>query len=250
MATVAGIIDEEVARFDALAGEWWDPHGPMAPLHRINPVRIRWLRTVVASHFQRSQAGDAGPLTGLSVLDIGCGAGLLAEPLSRLGAEVTGVDPAPTSIDIARRHAQATGAQVSYRCAAVEDLVAEGARFDVVMAMEVIEHVSDVGGFVASAASLVKPGGLFTVSTLNRTLKSFALAIVGAEYVLGWLPPGTHRWEQFVTPDELSSALDAARFRSKLRQGMIYNPLRNSWALSADTSVNYFVAAEPVPATT
>ena len=243
MAAVAGLIEEEVARFDAMAGEWWDPSGPMAALHRINPLRLAWMQRTIAAHFRRTPQGDAGPLEGLTLLDIGCGAGLVAEPLSRLGAEVTGLDPAPTSIEIARRHAEATGARLVYRCASVEDLAAEGATFDVVTAMEVIEHVSDVAGFVATAASLVKPGGLFLLSTLNRTLKSFALAIVGAEYVLRWVPQGTHRWEQFVTPEELAAALRAAGFEAKIRQGMSYDPLRRAWALSQDTSVNYFVAA-------
>jgi len=247
MAAVAGLIEEEVARFDAMAGEWWDPSGPMAALHRINPVRLGWLQRVIGAHFRRTPQGDAGPLDGLCLLDIGCGAGLLAEPLSRMGAEVTGIDPAPSSIEIARRHAEATGARLAYRCASAEDLAAEGAKFDVVLAMEVIEHVGDVAGFVGAAAALVKPGGLLAMSTLNRTLKSFALAIVGAEYVLRWVPQGTHRWEQFVTPDEASAALRAAGFETKVLQGMTYQPLRGAWTLSADTSVNYFIAAQARP---
>jgi 2-polyprenyl-6-hydroxyphenyl methylase/3-demethylubiquinone-9 3-methyltransferase len=236
----AGVIDEEVARFDALGEDWWDPAGPMAPLHRINPVRIAWLRDVIARHF-RAQGPD--PLEGLTVLDIGCGAGLLAEPLSRMGAVVTGLDPAPATIGIARAHAEATGAELSYRVGTVADLAREGARFDVVLAMEVVEHVEDVSAFVGVAASLARPGGLFALSTLNRTLKSFALAIVGAEYVLRWLPAGTHRWEQFVTPDELAGALRVAGLRVKQRQGLSYDPLRSEWKLSDDMAVNYFLAA-------
>jgi 2-polyprenyl-6-hydroxyphenyl methylase/3-demethylubiquinone-9 3-methyltransferase len=241
-AAASNVVPEEVARFDALGDDWWDPEGPMAPLHRINPARIAWLRDTIAAHFRRPGA-DAPPLAGLTLLDIGCGAGLLSEPLSRLGAEVVGLDPAPTSIAIARAHAEATGARPSYRAGTVEDLANEGARFDVVLAMEVVEHVADVPAFVAAASSLVKPGGLIALSTLNRTLKSFALAIVGAEYVLRWLAPGTHRWEQFVTPDELASALRAAGLRETQRRGLRYDPLRGEWRLSRDLGVNYFIAA-------
>jgi 2-polyprenyl-6-hydroxyphenyl methylase/3-demethylubiquinone-9 3-methyltransferase len=235
----ASVIGEEVARFDALGDDWWDPSGPMAPLHRINPIRIAWLRDTIARHFARQ--GD--PLEDLQVLDIGCGAGLLAEPLARMGAIVTGLDPAPASIRIARAHAEATGAELTYREGTVEDLGREGAKFDVVLAMEVVEHVHDMAAFVAQAASLVKPGGLFALSTLNRTLKSFALAIVDAEYVLRWLPAGTHHWEQFVTPMELTAALRAAGMRVKTKKGMVYDPLRRTWKLSDDMDVNYFLAA-------
>ncbi len=238
------VIAEEVRRFDALGDGWWDPDGPMAPLHRLNPTRIAWLRDTIAAHFRRSGGGGEPPLAGLSLLDIGCGAGLIAEPLSRLGAEVVGLDPAPTSIAIARAHAEATGAEPTYRVGTVEDLANEGRRFDVVLAMEVVEHVADVPAFVAAAASLIKPGGLIALSTLNRTLKSFALAILGAEYVLRWLAPGTHHWEQFVTPDELAAALRAAGLKVTRRRGASYDPLRGQWRLSRDLGVNYFMAAE------
>ncbi len=183
----ASIRQDEVARFDALAEDWWDPSGPMAPLHKINPVRIGWLVDTLARRFR--SPGPA-PLEGLRILDIGCGAGLLAEPLSRLGARVTGLDPAPSAIAAAQAHAEATGAELTYRAGTVEDLAAEGQTFDAVLAMEVVEHVEDVSGFVATAASLVAPGGVLCLSTLNRTARSFALAIVGAEYVLRWLPEG------------------------------------------------------------
>jgi 2-polyprenyl-6-hydroxyphenyl methylase/3-demethylubiquinone-9 3-methyltransferase len=243
MSASASVISEEVRRFDDMAAEWWDPKGPMAPLHRINPIRLRWLRDRIASHFGRTPKGQEGPLDGLELLDIGCGAGLLSEPLSRIGAEVTGLDPAPTSIEIARAHAEATGAPASYRQGTVEDLASEGAKFDVVLAMEVVEHVHDMPAFVAKAALLVKPGGMMALSTLNRTAKSFALAIVGAEYVLRWLPPGTHHWEQFVTPDELEAALRDAGLTKPRRQGLVFDPLRRNWRLSEDCSVNYFMTA-------
>jgi 2-polyprenyl-6-hydroxyphenyl methylase/3-demethylubiquinone-9 3-methyltransferase len=242
MAADRSVIAEEVARFDALGDEWWDPEGPMAPLHRLGPARIEWLRDTIAAHFRRSGAG-ALPLAGLRLLDIGCGGGLLSEPLSRLGAEVVGLDPAPASIAVARAHAEATDARPSYRVGTVEDLAREGETFDAALAMEVVEHVADVRAFVAAAASLVRPGGLIALSTLNRTLKSFALAIVGAEYVLRWLAPGTHRWEQFVSPDELAAALRAAGLRETQRRGLSYDPLRGEWRLSRDLGVNYFMAA-------
>ncbi len=244
MAAASSVISEEVARFDALGDDWWDPAGPMAPLHRINPARVEWLRDTIAGHFRHSGGGDEPPLEGLTLLDIGCGAGLLSEPLSRLGADVTGLDPAPSLIEIARAHAEATGAKPTYRVGTAEDLAREGRQFDVVAAMEVVEHVADVPAFVAVAASLIKPGGLIALATLNRTLKSFALAIVGAEYVLRWLAPDTHHWEQFVTPDELARALRAAGLEVTQRRGLSYDPLRGDWRLSRDLAVNYFMAAE------
>jgi 2-polyprenyl-6-hydroxyphenyl methylase / 3-demethylubiquinone-9 3-methyltransferase len=233
----------DVARFEAFGDDWWDPAGPMRPLHQINPLRIAWLRDLLVRHFKTSPPPDEPPLSGLTILDIGCGAGLLAEPLSRLGAEVTGLDPAPGNIEAARRHAEETGAKLSYRAATLEQLADEGASFDVVLAMEVVEHVRDPKRFVERACSLARPGGLFAASTLNRTLKSFALAIVGAEYILRWLPAGTHRWEQFVTPEELSGALRGAGFRETARAGIVYDPLRRLWRISRDTGVNYMIAA-------
>jgi len=236
------LIAEEVERFDALGDRWWDADGPMAPLHRLNPVRVGWARDVIVRHF-KLEAPEGAPLAGVDLIDIGCGAGLFAEPLARLGAEVIGVDPAAAAIDVARRHAEETGAKLAYRAATVEELGAEERLFDVVSAMEVIEHVADPKSFVAAAASLVKPGGLFLASTLNRTLKSFALAIVGAEYVLRWLEPGTHRWEQFVTPIELTAAARAAGLTRVSVRGVVYDPLRGAWRLSPDLGVNYLFAA-------
>jgi 2-polyprenyl-6-hydroxyphenyl methylase / 3-demethylubiquinone-9 3-methyltransferase len=233
----------DVARFEAFGDDWWDPAGPMRPLHQINPLRIAWLRDLLVRHFKRSPEPNEPPLVGLTILDIGCGAGLLAEPLSRLGAQVTGLDPAIGNIETARRHAEETGATLVYRAATLEQLAEEGASFDVVLAMEVVEHVRDPRRFVETACSLVRPDGLFAASTLNRTLRSFALAIVGAEYILRWLPAGTHRWEQFVTPEELSGALRGAGFREAARAGIVYDPLRRLWRISRDTGVNYMIAA-------
>jgi 2-polyprenyl-6-hydroxyphenyl methylase/3-demethylubiquinone-9 3-methyltransferase len=174
----------DVARFEAIGDDWWDPAGSMRALHQINPLRIAWLRDLIATHFKTLTRSNEAPLAGLAILDIGCGAGLLAEPLARLGADVTGLDPAPGNIEVARRHAEETGARLTYRAATLEQLALERPSYDVVLAMEVVEHVKNMPRFVAAACSLVRPGGLFAASTLNRTLKSFALAIVGAEYVL------------------------------------------------------------------
>jgi 2-polyprenyl-6-hydroxyphenyl methylase / 3-demethylubiquinone-9 3-methyltransferase len=234
----------DVARFEAIGEDWWDPSGSMRALHQINPLRIAWLRDLMAKHFNAVLQDDELPLARLSILDIGCGGGLLSEPLARLGAKVTGLDPAPGNIEVARGHAAETGADLSYRAATLEQIARESPSFDVVLAMEVVEHVRDMRGFVRTACSLVRPGGLFAASTLNRTLKSFALAIVGAEYVLRWLPQGTHRWEQFVTPQELGDAFRSAGLAEIARTGIVYDPLRAAWRASRDTGVNYMIAAK------
>lgn len=232
----------EVARFDALARQWWDEKGPMRPLHTINPVRLGFLKQRICEHFGRDErALDA--LKGLNILDIGCGGGILTEPLARMGANVTGVEPAPENIAVAGRHAAEQGLDITYINGLAEDLVAERRTFDVVLAMEVVEHVPDVPGFVSVAASLLRPGGMFGGSTLNRTLRSFALAIVGAEYVLRWLPVGTHRWDKFVTPEEFADALRGAGLIPQPLEGLVYNPLGDQWKLSRDTAVNYFITA-------
>jgi 2-polyprenyl-6-hydroxyphenyl methylase / 3-demethylubiquinone-9 3-methyltransferase len=242
--TAASTIDEdEVARFSRLAGQWWDERGPMAALHKFNPVRLAYIRDRAAEHFGRDP-NNLGSLADLRFLDIGCGGGILCEPLARLGAAVVGADPAAKNIAVARAHAAGAGLTIDYRATTAEALAEAGERFDVVLAMEVVEHVTDVGIFIAQAAAMVKPGGLLFVATLNRTAKSFALAIVGAEYILRWLPRGTHRWDKFVTPDELEGAIEQGGLRITGETGVIYNLLADRWQQSRDTDVNYMVVAE------
>ena len=233
----------EVERFSRLAADWWDPRGPMAPLHKFNPVRLGYIRDQAAMHFQRD-ARRLDCLQGLRILDIGCGAGLLCEPLARIGAAVVGADPAAKNIEIAKLHAAEAGVTVDYRVTTAEALADAGERFDIVLAMEVVEHVTDVKLFVRRCAEMVKPGGLMIAATLNRTLKAFALAIVGAEYVLRWLPRGTHQWDKFVTPKELESAMQAGRLNRIGESGVIYNLLADRWQLSSDMDVNYLITAE------
>jgi 2-polyprenyl-6-hydroxyphenyl methylase/3-demethylubiquinone-9 3-methyltransferase len=215
----------------------------MAPLHKFNPVRLGYIRDQAASHFGRDRK-RLDCFKELRVLDIGCGGGILCEPLARLGAIVTGVDPSEANIEAARLHASQADLMINYVCGAAEDLVSASPRFDIVLAMEVVEHVADVNLFIRSCAALVKPGGLMIVATISRTMKSFALAIVGAEYILRWLPRGTHQWSKFLTPNELEIAIEQSGLRVIDERGMIYNPLRDSWLLSTDTDVNYIVTAE------
>jgi len=233
---------EEVARFAKLGGEWWDPHGPFKPLHRINPVRLTYLRDQLCAHFGRDPK-QGKSLEGLSLLDIGCGGGLVCEPLARLGAKVTGIDPGAESIDAAKAHAAAGGLAIDYQAATAEELAARGQSYDAVLLLEVVEHVPDVPALLKAIAPLVRPGGLMILSTLNRTLKAYALAIVGAEYILRWLPIGTHQWERFVTPGELRSALAGAGLMLTDTTGMIYDPFADEWRLGRDTDVNYFATA-------
>jgi 2-polyprenyl-6-hydroxyphenyl methylase / 3-demethylubiquinone-9 3-methyltransferase len=237
------VDQDEVARFSRLAGTWWDPRGPMAALHKFNPVRLAYIRDHAAMRFGRDPR-SLESLAGLRFLDIGCGAGILAEPLARLGAAVVGADPSAENIAAAKAHAARSGLGVDYRATTAETLAAAGERFDVVLAMEVVEHVTDVGAFIGHAAAMVKPGGLLFVATLNRTAKSFALAIVGAEYILRWLPRGTHRWDKFVTPDELETAIEATGLRIADETGVIYNLLADRWQLGRDMDVNYMLVAE------
>lgn len=241
-AMSGSVLPGEVDKFDRLARDWWDPAGPMRPLHRINPVRLAFIREEACGHFGRD-VRTPFPLEGLDVLDVGCGAGLLSEPLARLGGSVSGLDPAPGMIEAARLHAEESGLPIAYRADAVETLAAEGARFDVVVAMEVVEHVADVPAFVGSCGEVLKPGGLLLLATINRTLRSFALAIVGAEYVLRWLPKGTHDWDRFVTPGELGHAVEKAGLADYRTRGMVFHPLDDAWRLSRDTAVNYLASA-------
>ena len=232
----------EVTRFAELASEWWDPHGKFRPLHKIGPARLTFVRDEIMSHFGL-QSGPARALRGLSILDIGCGGGLICEPLARLGGNVTGLDPALASIKAARQHAEGQGLEITYRSGLAEELVEEGTQFDVVLCLEVVEHVPDVDAFVQTCAHLVRPGGMMVLSTINRTIKAYALAIVGAEYVLRWLPVGTHQWERFVTPDELRGFVQNAGLKAGDARGIVYNPLADRWSLGRDTDVNYMTAA-------
>jgi 2-polyprenyl-6-hydroxyphenyl methylase/3-demethylubiquinone-9 3-methyltransferase len=233
----------EVERFSRMAADWWNPRGVMAPLHKLNPVRLGYIRDKVAARFARDPK-KLDCLRDLRMLDIGCGAGILSEPLARLGAQMVGADPSEDNIAVARAHAEDSGVAVDYRATTAEALGEAGERFDVVLAMEVVEHVTDVKEFVTTCSSMVKPGGLMIAATLNRTLKSFALAIVGAEYVLRWLPRGTHQWDKFVTPNELELAFEGAGLQITGERGVIYNPFSDRWQLSPDMDVNYMLVGE------
>jgi 2-polyprenyl-6-hydroxyphenyl methylase / 3-demethylubiquinone-9 3-methyltransferase len=232
----------EVARFSQLSEEWWDPQGRMAPLHKINPLRLGWIRDTACRKFNRNPR-SLKSLDRLRILDIGCGAGLLSEPLARLGAQVIGIDPSDSNIAAAKVHAARSNVLIDYRATTVEEM-GNLERFDIVLAMEVVEHVTDVGLFLQRCAALMKPQGVMVVSTLNRTLKSFALAIVGAEYVLRWLPRGTHQWSKFVTPAELAQHLHKSRLEIAEQTGVVYTPFADRWSLSSDMDVNYMVTAE------
>lgn len=233
----------EVERFSAMAAEWWDPNGKFRPLHKFNPVRLAYIRDQVAERFGRDPRA-AKPFEGLRILDIGCGGGLLCEPLARLGASVVGADASETNIEVAKLHAAESGVTIDYRATTAEALADAGEQFDVILNMEVVEHVADVDFFVARCAEMVKPGGVMFVATINRTLKALGLAIVGAEYVLRWLPRGTHQYGKLVRPDELERALANGGMRVTDRTGVTYNPLADRWQRSKDIDVNYMVLAE------
>ena len=233
----------EIAKFERMAAEWWDVDGKFRPLHRFNPVRLAYVRDVAAEHFGRDPKSGK-PLSNLRLLDIGCGGGLLAEPMARLGADTVGIDPSATNVGVAQRHAALSDLTVDYRTIAAEALAEAGECFDVVLAMEVVEHVADVEAFIGACAALTKPGGLLIVATINRTAKAFALAIFGAEYVLRWLPRGTHDYAKLVRPVELEAAMTASGLSIVGRTGVRYNPLTDRWSRAADMDVNYMVAAE------
>jgi 2-polyprenyl-6-hydroxyphenyl methylase/3-demethylubiquinone-9 3-methyltransferase len=242
--TIAGgtVDAAEVAHFARIADEWWDPKGPMMPLHRLMPTRMAYIRERLAGHF--GKAADAPKaLSGLRILDIGCGGGLVGEALVRMGADVVGIDPAEENVRAARLHAEEAGLAVDYRATTAEALAASGARFDAVLALEVVEHVADVGLFVKSSAALVRDGGMAIFSTINRTPLAYALMIVGVEYVLRWLPRGTHHYRKFVTPEELTAAFRAAGMEVDHTAGVRYNPVNEVFRLTRDLSVNYFASA-------
>ena len=238
----SSINPDEVAKFAAMAAQWWDPTGPFKPLHKFNPVRLAYLRRKIDAHFGLSEEA-ALPFKDLRLLDIGCGGGLLAEPMARLGATVTGIDATAKNIAVASVHAEQSDLDIAYRCATAEQLVAEGAQFDVVLTMEVVEHVADPGPFIADCSRLLAPGGICFAATLNRTAKSFAMAIVGAEYVLRWLPRGTHSWSKFVKPSELARWFRESGLDLEELSGVGYNPLSDSFALTRDVGVNYMMVA-------
>ena len=235
---------DEVTRFARLSNEWWDERGPFRHLHRINPVRLTYIRDQLCGRFGRD-AKQTASLAGLSVLDVGCGGGLVCEPLARLGASVMGIDPAAENIEAAKAHASAGGLHIDYQVATAEEVAARGQNYDAVLLLEVVEHVPDVSAFLKTAAPMVKSGGgAMILSTLNRTLKAYAFAIIGAEFILHWLPVGTHQWQRFVRPEELASALSAAGLSLTGTDGLIYDPLADEWRLGSDTDVNYFATAE------
>jgi len=243
-AEAAASLDaQEIAKFSAIAEAWWDSEGSFRPLHRLNPTRLRFIRDHCLARFGGDAARPA-PLQGLKILDIGCGGGLLSEPLTRLGAQVTGIDPSERNITVAALHAKESGLKIDYRATSAESLAESGARFDVVLAMEVLEHVADVPGLIAAAGSMLRDGGMLFGATLNRTPKSFAFAIVGAEYLLRWLPRGTHDWRRFLKPSELAAALRQAGLRLEDITGVVYNPVDGSWrADPKDLDVNYMLMA-------
>ncbi len=233
----------EIAKFEAMAAEWWDPNGKFKPLHMLNPCRLDYITSQIAGEFDRDLANSA-PFEGLRILDIGCGGGLLSEPMARLGADVVGADAAEGNLPVARIHAQQSGLEIDYRHTTAESLAAEGERFDVVLNMEVVEHVADPLAYLTACRELLKPGGLHICSTINRNPKSFAVAILGAEVIMRWLPRGTHEWSKFITPDELYDLLSQAGLEPVDRKGFTFNPINWSWSLSArDLSVNYVTAS-------
>jgi 2-polyprenyl-6-hydroxyphenyl methylase / 3-demethylubiquinone-9 3-methyltransferase len=233
----------EVERFSALAAEWWNPNGKFRPLHKFNPVRLAYIRDQIAARFGRDPHA-ARPFEGLRILDIGCGGGLLCEPMARLGAEVVGADASETNVEVARLHAAEAGVVVDYRATTAEALADAGEKFDVILNMEVVEHVADIDLFIGKCADMVKPDGIMFVATINRTLKALGLAIVGAEYLLRWLPRGTHQYGRLVRPEELERALSNAGMTITDRTGVIYNLLADRWQRSRDMDVNYMVLAE------
>ena len=242
LASGATVDPQEIERFAAQAKTWWDPEGSFRPLHRLNPVRLDFIRQHLAAHFGRS-VSSLRPFEGLTLLDIGCGGGLVAEPMSRLGFTVTAIDADIEAITAARLHAEATGLSIDYRVATAESIAASGQQFDALLALEVIEHVADPDVFLRAVGSLIRIGGAFIGATLNRTAKSFASAVIGAEYLLGWLPRGTHDWRKFIRPSELVLGLRRNGLSPTELCGVSYDLIRGEWSLSRDLEVNYMVVA-------
>jgi 2-polyprenyl-6-hydroxyphenyl methylase/3-demethylubiquinone-9 3-methyltransferase len=233
----------EIAKFEAMAAEWWDPNGKFKPLHMMNPVRLDYITTQIAGEYDRDLKAQR-PFEGLRILDIGCGGGLLCEPMARLGADIVGVDAAEKNIPVAMAHAVQSGLDIDYRHTTAEAMAAAGEQFDVVLNMEVVEHVADPLAYLTACRELLKPGGLHLCSTINRNPKSFAMAIVGAEYVMRWLPKGTHEWSKFITPEELFDLMTRAGLQPVDRKGYVFNPVSWKWTISdRDLSVNYVTAA-------
>ena len=235
MVNAKSIDKDEVAKFSAMAEEWWDLNGKFKPLHKFNPVRVGYIKDRAASHLGVDSLKD------VEILDIGCGGGLLSEPLARLGAKMTSIDASEKNIKIAKLHAEKSGLGINYQCTSAEELAAMGKKFDIVLNMEVVEHVADVESFLKASCELLKPGGIMFLATLNRTAKSFALAIIGAEYVLKWLPKGTHNWEKFLKPSEVERHLRVSGLGLQELQGVSYNPFKDEWRLSSDIAVNYMM---------
>ena len=243
MAVTSTIDPAEVAKFEAMAAEWWDPNGKFKPLHMLNPCRLDYITSQIAAEFDRDLTTPK-PFKGLRILDIGCGGGLLSEPMARLGAEVVGADAAPRNIPVAQLHAETSGLKIDYRHTTAEDMAAAGEQFDVILNMEVVEHVSDPLAYLTACQNLLKSKGLMICSTLNRNPKSYVMAIIGAEWVMRWLPKGTHDWAKFITPDELYELLRRAGLDPVDRKGMVFNPLGWSWSLSSrDLSCNYVTSS-------
>ena len=246
MSAESTVDAAEVAKFEAMAAEWWDPKGKFKPLHEMNPCRLHYITSQIAAEYKRNLT-DPLPFVGLRILDIGCGGGLLSEPMARLGAEVVGADSAPRNIPVAQLHAEQSGLKIDYRNFTAKALAADGGRFDIVLNMEVVEHVADPLAYLTACHDLLKPGGLMLCSTLNRNAKSFMMAILGAEWVMRWLPKGTHDWHKFITPDELTALIRKAGLDPLDRKGMVFNPVSWSWSLSdRDLSVNYVTASRRV----
>ena len=233
---MSSVNKKEIEKFSNMADEWWDPHGKFKPLHKFNPIRIKYIKENIIDQFKTSN--KVKPLSGINILDIGCGGGLLSEPMCRLGANITGIDASIKNIKIAKLHAKRNGLKINYICSSPEKLKITK-KFDVILNMEIVEHVEDISFFLKSCSKLLKKNGLMFVATINKTLKSYVFAIVGAEYVLRWLPIGTHEWEKFVKPDELKKILNKNNLSLKKFDGMHFNIIKDEWSITKDLSVNY-----------